>query len=41
MPAPQALSRARRREEEQRDWVQSARDLLQPMEVGRAVLPGA
>jgi ribosomal protein L11 methyltransferase len=26
---------ARRREEEQRDWVQSARDLLQPMEVGR------
>ena len=23
------------REEEQRDWVQSARDLLQPMEVGR------
>jgi ribosomal protein L11 methyltransferase len=26
---------AREREEEQRDWVQSARDLLQPMEVGR------
>jgi len=26
---------ARHREEEQRDWVQSARDLLQPMEVGR------
>jgi ribosomal protein L11 methyltransferase len=26
---------ARPREEEQRDWVQSARDLLQPMEVGR------
>jgi ribosomal protein L11 methyltransferase len=26
---------ARQREEEQRDWVQSARDLLQPMEVGR------
>lgn len=25
---------ARRREEEERDWVQSARDLLQPMEVG-------
>ena len=25
---------ARRREEEDRDWVQSARDLLQPMEVG-------
>jgi ribosomal protein L11 methyltransferase len=25
---------ARAREEEQRDWVQSARDLLQPMEVG-------
>jgi ribosomal protein L11 methyltransferase len=26
---------ARIREEEERDWVQSARDLLQPMEVGR------
>ncbi len=26
---------ARQREEEQRDWVQAARDLLQPMEVGR------
>ncbi|HWB83162.1 MAG TPA: 50S ribosomal protein L11 methyltransferase [Bryobacteraceae bacterium] len=26
---------ARLREEEERDWVQSARDLLQPMEVGR------
>src|SRR4249919_3463509 len=26
---------ARQREEEQRDWVQSARDMLQPMEVGR------
>src|ERR1035438_9961280 len=26
---------ARQREEEARDWVQSARDLLQPMEVGR------
>lgn len=26
---------AREREEEQRDWVQSARDLLQPMEVGK------
>src|SRR3954451_4830477 len=26
---------ARQRDEEQRDWVQSARDLLQPMEVGR------
>jgi ribosomal protein L11 methyltransferase len=26
---------AREREEEQRDWVQSSRDLLQPMEVGR------
>ena len=26
--------RATRREEEDRDWVQSARDLLQPMEVG-------
>src|ERR1035441_7631564 len=26
---------ARQREEEGRDWVQSARDLLQPMEVGR------
>ena len=26
---------ARQREEEDRDWVQSARDLLQPMEVGR------
>jgi len=26
---------ARPREEEQRDWVQEARDLLQPMEVGR------
>ena len=26
---------ARERVEEQRDWVQSARDLLQPMEVGR------
>src|SRR5438105_2699168 len=26
---------ARQREEEQRDWVQEARDLLQPMEVGR------
>ena len=26
---------AREREEEQRDWVQSARELLQPMEVGR------
>jgi ribosomal protein L11 methyltransferase len=26
---------ARERNEEQRDWVQSARDLLQPMEVGR------
>src|SRR5215831_2815552 len=26
---------AREREEEQRDWVQSARDLLQPMRVGQ------
>lgn len=26
---------ARLREEEQRDWVQTARDMLQPMEVGR------
>jgi ribosomal protein L11 methyltransferase len=26
---------ARERQEEQRDWVQSARDLLQPMEIGR------
>ncbi len=26
---------ARQREEEERDWVQSSRDLLQPMEVGR------
>src|ERR1039457_4333997 len=26
---------ARYREEEERDWVQSSRDLLQPMEVGR------
>src|SRR5439155_21085264 len=26
---------ARERQEEQRDWVQSARDLLEPMEVGR------
>ena len=26
---------ARQREEEVRDWVQSSRDLLQPMEVGR------
>jgi ribosomal protein L11 methyltransferase len=26
---------ARQREEEQRDWVQASRDLLQPMEVGR------
>jgi len=26
---------ARQREEEARDWVQSSRDLLQPMEVGR------
>jgi len=27
---------ARERDEEQRDWVQHARDLLQPMEVGRS-----
>ena len=27
---------ARQREEEARDWVQSSRDLLQPMEVGRS-----
>ena len=26
---------ARQREEEVRDWVQSSRDLLQPMEVGK------
>src|ERR1700733_9233878 len=26
---------ARERQEEERDWVQPARDLLQPMEVGR------
>ena len=29
------------RNEEDRDWVQSAHDLLQPMQVGATLLPGA